>query len=85
MTMYVPKPYPGGPVSLISADHAFGKGAESPADHGWNALVTVDRMHHYAITTANHYTILNEPYVTDLVKILQRVLHDGAATPTAGA
>jgi thioesterase domain-containing protein len=84
MSTYVPKPYAGGPVVLVSADHAFGKGLESPPDHGWSSLVAADRMTRRAITTANHYTILEEPNVAELAAILRRVLEDESRASLAG-
>ncbi|MEH6630601.1 MAG: amino acid adenylation domain-containing protein [Halopseudomonas aestusnigri] len=70
MNTYVPKTYRGGAVTLISADHAFGKGLDSVIDHGWNSVVPIDQLTQLAVLTANHYNILDEPNVRELAIIL---------------
>ncbi|MBT7755476.1 MAG: amino acid adenylation domain-containing protein, partial [Candidatus Magasanikbacteria bacterium] len=70
MNSYVPKSYMGGSVTLISADHAFGKGLNAAPGHGWNSIIPAAKLTRRAIMIASHYNILAEPNVRDLATIL---------------
>jgi pyochelin synthetase len=72
---YVPCPYPGRITLLRTQGQAF-EDFPDPArhpDYGWGSL-TEEPVDVYPFR-GNHYTLLNEPCVSDIAAVLRRTLH----------